>query len=234
VLAVSESVASQFLDRNKVKVLHNGLDLSEFDVPRQSLGDEFRQRWGLGNQFVVGCVGRIKWVRKGQETLVRAAAVLERKGLPAKYVIVGSVYPGNESHEHRLRELIRELGLEEKVILTGEISDTRSVYPGLDVLVLPSGQPEPLGGVVLEAMAMGVPVIATCLGGSPDMVVDGVTGFLVPPHDPQALAERIEVLMNDPALKNRMKDSGPKRIEQHFSLRNTVRELETIYAEALR
>ena len=233
VLAVSEAVAAQFPDRRRVEVLHNGFDLSEFAVPRAEYARRFRQEWRLGNEPVVGTIGRIKLVRKGQEIFVRAAALLEQRGCPARWVIVGAPFPGNENHLTEIRRLIREQGLGNRVILTGELPDARKVYPALDVFVLPSAQPEPFGGVVMEAMAMGVPVVATAIGGSVDQVAEGVTGVLVPPGDPTALADRIESLLRNPELRQRMARAGPERIARHFALHDRVARLEQLYGDAV-
>ena len=233
VLAVSEAIAAQFADRRKVLVLHNGFTLEEFQVPREKLRAEFRHRYGLEGAFVVGCVGRIKLVRKGQEILVQAAGQLSQRGHHARYVIVGTCAPGNESHVEELRRMSRELGIENQVIFTGELADPRPAYAAMDVFVLPSVQPEPFGGVVMEAMAMGVPVIATRVGGSVDQVAEGETGFLVPPGDPAALAEKLGVLMDSQELRERMGRAGPLRIERHFRLEDMVRKLEILYAESV-
>ena len=137
--------------------------------------------------------------------------------------------PGNESHLDDLRKLIRDLNLESKIVLTGELEDARPAYAAMDAFVLPSAQPEPFGGVVMEAMSMGVPVIATRIGGSIDQVDEGVTGFLIPPSDPEALAEKIELLIRDAALRSRMAQAGPIRIAEKFSLAGMVRRFEQIY-----
>jgi glycosyltransferase involved in cell wall biosynthesis len=234
VVAVSRAVAEQFPASPKVEVIHNGFSLEEFAVPKAKLSQAFRDQFNLGDEFVVGCVGRIKWVRKGQEILVQAAALLRKNGIRAKYVLVGAPFPGNEDHLDRLRTMIQELNLESCVVLTGELEDARPAYAAMDVFVLPSAQPEPFGGVVMEAMSMGVPVIATAIGGSLDQIEDGITGFLIPPSDPQALAEKIELLVREPALRSRMAQAGPERIARNFSLETMVRQLERVYAEATR
>lgn len=230
-IAVSEAIAAQFPRRDKVMVVHNGFSLEEFAVPRDAYAQEFRQRLKMENEFVVGCVGRIKLVRKGQEVLIHAAALLAQKNKHVKFVIVGSPAPGSEDHLDKLKALARELRVEDRVVFTGEISDTRMVYPALDVFVLPSAQPEPFGGVVMEAMAMGVPVIATNIGGSLDQVAEGETGFLVPPADPQALAEKIMLLIDNAALRSRMSAAGPRRIGEKFSLTQMVNRFEKLYEE---
>jgi glycosyltransferase involved in cell wall biosynthesis len=234
VIAVSAAMARQFPASDKVTVVHNGFSLDEFALPKPEVARQFRERFQLGQDFVVGCVGRIKLIRKGQEVLVKAAALLVKKGIQARFVIVGAPFPGNEDHLIELKRLIRNLGLESYVRLTGELKDTRPAYAAMDLFVLPSAQPEPFGGVVMEAMAMGVPVIATNIGGSIDQVADGVTGFLVPPSNPEALAEKIEQLMRDPHLRLQFGQAGPRRIAQEFSLEKMVSRIESIYTEALR
>ena len=233
VLAVSEAIAAQFPDRRNVQVLHNGFTLDEFQVPRQALRAQFRQQYGLGENFVVGCVGRIKLVRKGQEVLVEAAGHLLQRGCRARFVIVGACSPGNESHLETLQNRIRELGLQDAFVFTGELADPRPAYAAMDVFVLPSVQPEPFGGVVMEAMSMGVPVVATRVGGSIDQVGEDETGFLTAPGDSMALADRLEQLFKDPALRQRMSAAGPARITRLFLLQDMVRKLETLYAESI-
>jgi glycosyltransferase involved in cell wall biosynthesis len=234
ILAVSNAVAAQFSDRRKVVVIHNGFSLDEFAVS-SGAGGEFRQRLGIAEKdLVVGCVGRIKWARKGQEHLIQAASLLKARGLALKYLIVGSPYPGNEIHLERLKNLVRDLNLQDEIIFAGELSDPKPAYAMMDIVVLPSAQPEPFGGVVMEAMAIGLPVIATNIGGSLDQVAEGVTGFLVPPADPSALAEKIELLANDPELRRRMGAAGRERIAKNFSLTEMVKKIETLYDDSFR
>jgi glycosyltransferase involved in cell wall biosynthesis len=133
----------------------------------------------------------------------------------------------------RLKKLVEQLGLQDRVILTGELGDARPAYAACDVVVLPSGQPEPFGGVVIEAMCMAKPVIATAVGGSPDQVIDGETGFLVPPADAQALASKILFLYNNPATREEMGQHGFERARNHFGIRQMVDKVESIYSELL-
>jgi len=233
VIAVSKPIAAQFPPDSRIIVINNGFSLAEFAVDKPALARQFRERYGLGEDFVVGCVGRIKQWRKGQEFLIQAAALLEKRGRRARYLIVGSPAPGNEIHLERLQQLIREQGLERSVVLTGELADPKPAYAAMEVFVLPSAQPEPFGGVVMEAMAMGVPVVATHIGGSVEQVAEGETGFLVPPADSAALADRIERLMADPLLRQRMGRAGPERIARHFSVEQMTGRIIQIYEEAL-
>jgi glycosyltransferase involved in cell wall biosynthesis len=234
ILCVSNAVADQFVDRNKVAVLHNGVSPDEFAVDQGSLRNEFRRRFSIDQtEFVVACIGRIKWKRKGQEYLIKAAAMLRDAARPVKVVVVGQPWPGNEDHLDRLNALVAELALQDRVVFTGELPDSRPAYAAADVLVLPSAQPEPFAGVVLEAMAMGKPVIATAIGGSLDQVVDGRTGFLIPPADPAALAEKIRVLMQDAGLRQAMGAAATERIRTQFAVQNLLANLERIYSQLL-
>lgn len=233
VMTVSNAVAEQFHSRKNVVVVHDGFTREEFDMPKEKLRAEFQSRYGLAGHFVVGCVGRIKWVRKGQEFLVRATALLKQRGLSIKALIVGAPFRGNEEHLTRLRELARELQVEDSVVFTGELPDARGTYAAMDALALTSAQPEPFGGVVMEAMAMGLPVIATNIGGSLDQVADGVTGLLIPPGDPVTLADAIEKLMVNPEMRRRMGEAGVERIHTHFSLAQMADKIERLFDEAI-
>lgn len=234
VIAISQSVASQFADNSKISVVYDGCSLDEFHSDDAQAGQDFRRRFGLGTDFVAGCVGRIKLFRKGQEVLVHAAAILKARGLRPKILIVGTAYPGNESHLQSLKDLIHKSGLQDSVILTGELDDVKPAYAAMNVLVLPSAVPEGLGDVMMEAMAMRVPVIATNIGGPLEVVQDGISGFLVPPSDPEALADKIELLMNDPKLAERLGQAGPKRVMQRFSIGEMIRKIEALYGKWMR
>ena len=133
-----------------------------------------------------------------------------------------------------MKALARELGLEKAVVFAGELSDPRPAYAALDIFVLPSAQPEPFGGVVLEAMALERPVIATAIGGSSEQVVPEKTGFLIPPADPHALAEKLRTLLTDPALRDRMGRAGRERIAKDLCLDRTVEGITAIYRQALK
>lgn len=229
IVAVSNATAAQFSDRSKVVVIHNGFAVGEFTVP-STARSEFRRRLNISEtDLVTGCVGRIKWGRKGQEHLIQAAHLLKTRGIISKILIVGSPFPGNEIHLDRLKQLAQDLGVEDQIIFIGEVSDAKPAYASMDIFVLPSAYPEPFGGVVMEAMSMGLPVIATNLGGSLDQVVDGVTGFLVPPGDPHSLSERLELLANDAELRRKMGMAGRERIVKNFSLSEMVKKIEAVY-----
>jgi glycosyltransferase involved in cell wall biosynthesis len=234
VIAVSNPIAGQFAGAANVQVIHNGVALEEFALKEAGAGGAFRERFQLGAGPVVGCVGRIKFVRKGQEVLVEAAARLKERGVRAKFVVVGSPSPGSEDHLTRLKQLIQDRGLAGDVVLTGELADPKPAYAAMDVFVLPSAQPEPFGGVVLEAMGMARPVIATAMGGSLDQVEEGRTGFLVPPGNAEALADKLALLLADRSLRERMGIAGRERLAGCFSIQQMVDKIELVYQCALK
>lgn len=234
IIAISNAVAAQFQSREKVVLIHDAFSLADEPLPSDRWRGEFRSRLGLGEDFVVGCVGRIKFVRKGQEVLVQATAILKQRGHSVKALIVGTPFPGNEDHLKRLRNLIQELGVEDLVVFAGELTDTRPAYAAMDVLAMTSIQPEPFGGVTSEAMSLGLPVIATNIGGSLDQVVDGVTGLLVTPGDPMALADAIEKLILGSELRRQMGEAAANRVREHFSITEMTGKIEAVIDEALR
>ncbi len=235
ILAVSKCIADQFPSQNRVTIVHDGLEVEEFQDPfRLENRLNFRRHYSLGDGPVVGCVGRIKLLRKGQEFLLRAAGMLRRRNIRAKYLIVGAPFEGNETHLDQLHAVVRENELGDDVVFTGELSDPRSAYAAMDILVLPSAQSEPFGGVVTEAMLTGLPVIATNAGGPVEQVVDGETGFLVTPGDAEAIAEKLEVLLGNADMRKRLGEAGCERAVKLFSLRRTLDQIEATYEECLR
>jgi glycosyltransferase involved in cell wall biosynthesis len=234
IICVSNAVAGQFSARKKVCVVHNGFSLAEFAIDEHSLRQNFRGDFAINQtEFLVACIGRIKWGRKGQEFLIKSAAIARGAGKPFTVLLVGAASPGNEEHVTKLRALVEELKLHDKVVFTGELPDTRPAFAAADVVVLPSAHPEPFAGVVMEAMAMGKPVIATALGGCLDQIIPGKTGYLVSPADADALAEKISSLHDEAGTRRRMGEAGRERIRTHFNLSRMLEQIESVYFEVL-
>src|SRR5207247_11054153 len=124
----------------------------------------------------------------------------------------------------------QRVGLAERVVFAGYRADVPAVLDEVDVVVLPSSV-EGMPLVLLEAMAHRRPVVATPVGGTPEVVVDGETGLLVPPRDPRALADAIRRLLDDPDLAKRLGDAGRRRVELHFSLEAMNRRILELYDE---
>lgn len=231
IVCVSAAVASQFTERGrrKVIVIHNGMPAAEFESVEGCRVEQFKQQYGLENGPAAGVVGRIKLKRKGQETFVEAAAQLKPTFPNAKYLIVGSPFPGNESHRETLQQKIAELRMTDRVAFTGDVQDIKAAISALDVVVLSSAQPEPFGGTVLEAMALRRPVIGTRIGGTVEQIEDGATGFLVEPGNPADMASAMERLFKDPSLCQRMGQAGRDRFLRLFEFEGFYTKVMNLY-----
>jgi glycosyltransferase involved in cell wall biosynthesis len=128
-----------------------------------------------------------------------------------------------------MQQLAADLGIAENVVFTGELANTRPSYAAMDIFILPSAQPEPFGGVVMEAMSLGLPVIGTNIGGTPDQIAEGETGFLIPPSDPKALAQALARLIENTRLRESMGRASRTRIETRFPISETIQHIETHY-----
>lgn len=156
--------------------------------------------------LVVGCIGRLSpW--KGQDVLLRAVA----QAFPAEDVqvrVVGAALFGEHEYETSLRQLVTDLGLDERVVLTGFVDDVPAELARMDVLVHCSTVPEPFGQVVVQGMAAGLPVVAADAGGPAEIIEDGRTGLLTPPGDVAALAAALRRLAADADLCRRLGEGG--------------------------
>ena len=216
IITISDAVRDQFDVelRSRCITVYNSLGPGAADIDREAA---WRFRESVGDpELLIGVIGRIKWVRKGQEVLIKAAALLAERYPEARYLIVGSVAAGNEDHLVRLKELVAELGLTEKVIFTGDINNPRDVYAACDVTVVPSVLPEPFGRVVMESMAAGTPVIGSRCGGIPEQISDGETGLLFEPGNERELAVALEKLTSDGELRARMGRAARERALRMF------------------
>jgi glycosyltransferase involved in cell wall biosynthesis len=184
----------------KIRVVHDGIDLGRFD--RVGPSAYVREEFGVGPDTpVVGNIAALA-PHKSQVDLVRAARIVADQMPEVKFLIVGE-----GQLRGRLEKLIGELGLENTVVLTGFREDPLEILSVFTCFVL-SSYLEGLGSSVMDAQAMGVPVVATRTGGIPDVVSDGKTGLLVPPRDPEALAGAILRLLEDPQLMKQLADSA--------------------------
>jgi glycosyltransferase involved in cell wall biosynthesis len=221
--------APQFASR--FEFILGGIDLEPFlgGTGRKRVRDE----WGISDdEVLVGMAGRVtRW--KGQSVFAETAKLVLAKHVNVKFAAVGGVFDTDVFHMEQFKEQVRDLGMESRFIIQDFRADMPGVFAAFDIFVLPSTLPEPFGLVVIEAMASGKPVVATAPGGPSETVVDGVTGYLVPPSDPQNTAVAIEKLLVDPANRVRMGEAARKRACEVFALPRYVREFEDLYARVL-
>jgi glycosyltransferase involved in cell wall biosynthesis len=193
-----------------------------------------RAEWGVREgEVLIGMAGRVtRW--KGQSIFVQAAKLIAEQHAEAKFAAVGGVFDTERFYMDRFRKEVRDAGLENKLTINDFRADMPDVFAAFDVFVLPSILPEPFGLVVIEAMASGKPVVATAPGGPSETVVDGETGFLVPPSDASAMVQALEVLLADPQRRVSMGDAGRRRACEMFSLPRYVTEFEELYETVLK
>jgi glycosyltransferase involved in cell wall biosynthesis len=193
-----------------------------------------RAEWGVREgEVLIGMAGRVtRW--KGQSIFVQAAKLIAEQHAEAKFAAVGGVFDTEKFYMDRFRKEVRDAGLENKLTINDFRADMPDVFAAFDIFVLPSILPEPFGLVVIEAMASGKPVVATAPGGPSETVVDGETGFLVPPSDPFAMVQALEVLLADPQRRVSMGDAGRRRACEMFSLPRYVTEFEELYDAVLK
>jgi glycosyltransferase involved in cell wall biosynthesis len=209
----------------KVRIVYNGVDPQQFDPT-----DDRRavSSFGIGSSDkVVGIVAALR-LEKDHSTFLRAARMVVDRVPAAKFLIVGEGPMRAEIERH-----VAVLGLDDCVTLTGCLADVPAVLRALDVVVLSSFSVECFPMALLEAMAAGRPAVCTAVGGVPEMVDEGMTGFLVPARDPSALADRLVAILTDDELASRMGKAARLRVEEKFTLRDSISAAERALTEVV-
>ena len=217
----------------KVQILYPGLDaasLSDADGSSPPLKQQFGIPEGAP---VVAMVARFqRW--KGQHVFIQAAAEVRHRFPNVRFLLIGDTLFGLEpGYKKDLKALVERLGLSQHVIFTGFRNDVPTVLKEVVIVVHPPILPEPFGLAVAEALLMRKPVVASNQGGPSEIVVDGETGFLVPPGDAKALAEKVLLLLSNEDLRRRMGKRGRAMILERFTMKRMITELEDSYLEVL-
>lgn len=228
VVAVSEAQAAKVrrcgVRPERLQVIHNAIDAERFTSPDPTYDAKLRRLFRAPPARIVGAAGRLS-PEKGFEVLVDAAARIRRRDTS-----VGFVAFGEGACREKLARMIAVLGLDSSFVLTGFRADLDQFLPFFDLFVLPS-YTEGLPNVVLESFAAGVPVIATAVGGTPEIVEDGESGFLVPAGDSQALADHIlKALACQDGLRD-MGLHGRQRVVDHFTFTAQARAYRQLFEE---
>ncbi len=156
--------------------------------------------------------------KKGQPVLVEAVALLAERGIDVEVDLVGDALPEHAELERALRAQIRDVGVDDRVRLLGHKSDVESIYAGYGIAIVPSVAPEEFSLVAAEAQIRGLAVVATGPGGVCEVVADDDTGVIVPAQDPDGLADGIERVIADPALRRAMGERGRERMLERFTV----------------
>jgi glycosyltransferase involved in cell wall biosynthesis len=223
---VSAATRAQFGPGDRAFVLHDGLAVEPRGAPRA----QARAQLGLpADAFVVAVVGRIAaW--KGQSILVQALTQLPE---PSVALIAGAPWPGDEMRLVELRALAAQLGVGDRVVFPGVLEDPGVAFGAADVVAVPSTLPDPFPNAALEAAAAGCCVVASNHGGAPEMLSHNVTGVLVAPDDPYALATALGALSRDPERRGRIGEQAARTIPVHFSRAALLDKIQALYDRLL-
>ena len=222
-VAVSEVVHTTLPDRarSRTETLIHGIDLAGVRAQR-ARRDAIRAELGLApDEIVVGTVANFR-AQKDYPNLLATARLLADREVPVRIVAVGQ-----GPQEDETRALHASLGLGDRVILTGRRDDAVAVMGACDAFVMASNN-EGLPVAIMEALALGLPVVSTAVGGIPEAITDDVDGLLVPARDPERLAAAITRVVTDPALRARLA-AGAAAAGDRYNIRTTTARLEDIY-----
>lgn len=225
--AVREDVIRQEkVDPEKVIVIYNGVDTDKF---RPNLIDPLAKKKELSlppEDKVVGVIANLHHY-KGHTYFLKAASLVKEKFPQVKFLLLGD---GPE--RENLKGQAQSLSLEKDVLFLGVREDVAEILSIMDISVLPSFE-EGFSNTILESMAAGIPMVATSVGGNPEAVLDGVTGFLVPPRDEKALAQALLKLLEDDDLRKSMAKSSRERAVENFGMKRLIEETEGLYLDLL-
>lgn len=213
-----------FINPKKTIVIHNGIDFEKFQKNQNK--SELRQMLSIDNEdVIVGFVGRLT-DQKGIEYLIEAAHIISNQNQKVKFVIVGDgiLREALENHANKLGLL--------NILFTGFQRNIPLYLQLFDIFVLPSLY-EGLPVSVLEAFASGTAVVATKVSGTPEVVHDGINGFLVEPKNAKQLAEKLQILINDPVLRKKFGENGRSLVKSEFSAELMVKKTEDVYSKLL-
>lgn len=209
--------------RSKMQVVNNAVDLTS----SAASGAQIRQRFGIADSdFLLGVVGRLS-PEKGHADFIAAM-----KRVADSAPRVKAIFIGDGQERSALERSIAEHSLQQRIFLAGYQEELAPYYRALDLVVMPSHS-EGMPNAALEAMVHGKPVLATAVGGIPEVVLDGVTGVLVPPHDPAALSAAVLKLAQDRGLLDSLGSAGEERVKSEFNPLERTRKIVALYRELL-
>ena len=241
IVAVSNAVAKRFrgvvlrpfASRVPIRVIHNSVDLDRFHPDARTRAAMRRALKLTGKQPAVGIVGQLT-PRKGQYELIEAFAEVSNKIPAAQLLIIGEAL-FNRDHEYgeQLRVLAERLGISGSIKFLGARSDVPELIQALDVLVINSHE-EPFGLTVLEGFACGTAVLATAVGGTPEMINHRYNGALVPPRDGASLAATLVELLQDDQLRTQLGRNGRLTAITRFSMDRFYQEIDSLFSQLVR
>ena len=214
--------------------VYNGLDAKIFDgLYSLEQKEQIRRDFNISDHgILIGMVGNIDYW-KGQLILVKAMTTVIKKFDNVKVALVGKTANGAEKYDEQIRTCISQHGLGDKIILTGYRNDIPALLNAFDIFVHASVEPEPFGRVILEAMAMKKPIVATNSGGTPEQIVNGQSGLLIPMDDDCAMADAIMEYIEDMQKAKKIGQNAFERFSERFSVEKMVQGVEGVYERVL-
>jgi len=224
--AQADKVARAGVAHERITVIRNAVGEEAFAEPQPAYRDKLRSLFVQPPRWIVGAAGRLS-PEKGFGQLVEAAALVRARRNDLGFVIFG-----DGPLRHELQTRIARLGLQDIVVLAGFRTDVGRYLPHLDLVTIPSFT-EGLPVVLLEAFAAGVPVVATSVGGIPEVIENGRSGWLVPPGDPTSLADRIVAMFQDDEPRRAKGQVGRERVRREFTLKRMADEYRQLFDRQL-
>lgn len=243
VLVNAQSIRDWLLDEGypaeKIRIIRNGIDLSRYQASPGG-GASLREELGLPQDApLVLMLSRLN-PQKGVDDFIKAAAMVSLQRPDVRFLLIGEkltymdgAFGPDAQYHNYLHRMCVDLGVDERIVFTGHRSDVPALLAEGAVSVLPTHS-EGLSNTLLESMAAGLPVIATRVGGNPELVEHGVNGLLVPPQAPATLAQAILRILGDSALAERFSKAARAKANQHFSMEKMIGDTEALYIDQLR
>jgi sugar transferase (PEP-CTERM/EpsH1 system associated) len=233
-ITVSQHIKRYLVERvgiadERITQIYNGVDTDRFMPAASRTRDVLPRDFADASSVIIGTVGRAQPI-KDQETLIRAFALLSRESSLAERARLAII--GDGPLLGRLRELVESLGIARRTWLPGAMNNVPDVMRTFDVFVLPSLL-EGISNTVLEALATGLPVLATAVGGNVELVQDGATGRLFPPRDVDSLTKLLADYVADPTLRQTQARNARQVAVEKFGLSSMVERYEAVYRESL-
>jgi glycosyltransferase involved in cell wall biosynthesis len=237
IVSLSHAICKAMLENGgvdfpNIQVIHCGIDLTRYQIKETPA--QLRQKHNIPEGVpVIGVVGNIReW--KGQETLVRATAILKKKYPEIRCVLVGDRGNGPNEYGDRLDRIAKELNVTDSIVHAGFQRNAIDYMEWMDVVTHTSIHPEPFGIVTLEAMSRSKPLVSTTIGGPAEVVVNGESGLLVDPGKPEDLAAAVDRFLGDPEYARLTGKRGYERMASSFSMKQSIDKTMAVYAEILR
>jgi len=231
VIAISQAVQRHLSDDLGVKyeniaLIYNGLDMNNFPQYSNEQTADYKRKIGLGDGPVIGNIARLSSV-KGQDYLIEAMKVVV-----GKFPLAQLLFVGDGKIKKNLIKQSQSLNLEKNIFFIPSVDKTSLVLAVMDIFVM-SSLAEGLGLSIMEAQAMGLPVIATFVGGIPELIEDNKTGILIPPQDSEILANAITSLLENKLRARQLGENARKSVREKFSISKMVDETEKLYQSVI-